>query len=295
MTNNAVKEKPRKPVLGRGLSSLLSQAEATYASTADALQVRRVKLDQLQPGRFQPRRRFDAEAIASLADSIRTKGVLQPLLVRRAEGNKYEIIAGERRWRAAQQADQTDVPVLVQDLTDGEALEIGLIENLQRQDLNALEEAEAYKRLMDEFGHGQQELADAIGKSRSHIANTLRLLTLPEAVKTMLVTDRLTAGHARALLGAADPAKLAEQVAARGLSVRDTERLVSATPKELPAGDKKKPAKRHVDIASIESDLTQRLGNKVQIAMMGESGKITLSFKDFEQFDNLLARLTRSV
>ena len=287
--------KAKKPALGRGLSVLLSQAEATYAGTSDPAQVRRIGTDKLQPGKYQPRRRFDAEAIAGLADSIRAKGILQPLLVRHAEGGKYEIIAGERRWRAAQQAELHEVPVLIQDFTDGEALEIGLIENLQRQDLNALEEAEAYRRLMDEFGHTQQALSDAIGKSRSHVANTLRLLSLPEAVKTMVVTDRLTAGHARALLNAADPLKLAEQIADKGLSVRDAERLATVVPATVPPSKAKKPAKRSADIGAIESDLTQRLGLKVQIQSEGESGRISLFFGNLDQFDDLLTRLTRSM
>ncbi len=287
--------KVKKPALGRGLSVLLSQAAATYAGTSDPAQVRRIGTDKLQPGKYQPRRRFDAEAIAGLADSIRAKGILQPLLVRHAEGGKYEIIAGERRWRAAQQAELHEVPVLIQDFTDGEALEIGLIENLQRQDLNALEEAEAYRRLMDEFGHTQQALSEAIGKSRSHVANTLRLLSLPEAVKTMVVTDRLTAGHARALLNAADPLKLAEQIADKSLSVRDAERLATVVPAAVFPGKAKKPAKRSADIGAIESDLTQRLGLKVQIQSEGESGRISLFFGNLDQFDDLLTRLTRSM
>ncbi len=285
----------KKPALGRGLSVLLSQAEQTYATAEAAAgqgQVRYVGLERLQPGKYQPRRRFDAETIEQLADSIKARGVLQPILVRPAEGGKYEIIAGERRWRGAQQAGLADVPVLVQDLSDVEVLEVGLIENLQRQDLNALEEAEAYKRLMDEFGHSHQVLAETVGKSRSHIANTLRLLGLPDAVKTMVVTDRLTAGHARALLGASDIAALAEEVMAKGLSVRDTERLAALLPGK--EGNVKRKAKRSVDVAVIEADLAQRLGLKVQIDADGEAGKLTLFFSNLDQFDNLLARLTRS-
>ncbi len=291
----AVKEKSmKKPALGRGLSALLAQAEQTY-STAGATpmgQVRRAGVDQLQPGKYQPRRRFDPEAIGQLAESIKARGVLQPILVRPAEGGKYEIIAGERRWRAAQQAELSEVPILVQDFGDAEVLEIGLIENLQRQDLNALEEADAYKRLMDEFGHTQQVLAETVGKSRSHIANTLRLLSLPESVRTMVITERLTAGHARALINASNPLKLAEEVVARGLSVRETERLASV--KIDPKSAKTPKAKRSADIGLIETDLTRRLGLKVKIASQGNSGSVTLFFSTLDQFDDLLARFTRA-
>ena len=290
----------KKPALGRGLSVLLAQAEATYGGSDRQGQVRSVSLDRLSPGRFQPRRRFDAEAIEQLASSIRQRGVLQPILVRALEEGRFEIVAGERRWRAAQQAGVAEIPVIVRDLADAEALEIGLVENLQRQDLNALEEAEAFRRLMDEFGHSQQVLADAVGKSRSHIANTLRLLALPDSVKTMLITDRLTAGHARALLGAADPTALADEIVARGLSVREAERL-AARPEKADAGSaaatevagKAVKVKRNADVQSIEADLVERLGLKVRIAFDGAKGSITLDFSNLEQFDSLLERLTR--
>jgi ParB family chromosome partitioning protein len=291
-----VKEKPRKPSLGRGLSVLLAQAEETYAGTADqsAAQIRRVSVDQLQPGKYQPRRRFDAEAIAGLAESIRAKGVLQPLLVRPAEGGKYEIIAGERRWRAAQLAAVHELPVLIQNFSDAETLEIGLIENLQRQDLNALEEAEAYQKLMDEFGHTQQNLADTVGKSRSHIANTLRLLVLPDAVKTMIVTDRLTAGHARAIMSSPNVLALAETIAEKGLSVREAERLAAAPPRSETKPSAVKTAKRSADLVAIEADLCNRLGLKVKISAHGEAGQISVFFGNLEQFDDVLARLSRS-
>jgi ParB family chromosome partitioning protein len=285
----------KKPALGRGLSALLAQAEDTYGTSsvtpALAGQVRKMGIDQLQPGKYQPRRRFNPEAITQLADSIRARGILQPILARSVAGGKFEIIAGERRWRAAQEAQLAEVPVLVQDFSDAEVLEIGLIENLQRADLNALEEAEAYKRLMDEFGHTQLVLAETVGKSRSHIANTLRLLSLPEGVKTMVITERLTAGHARALLNASDPVALAEKVIARGLSVRETERL-AATPSSK-RGEKPQ-AKRSADVALIEADLSKRLGLKVQITNQGSSGSVSIFFKDLDQFDDLLARLTQS-
>ena len=281
----------KKPALGRGLSALLTQAEETYGTkpvaqaAIPANQVRKMGVDQLQPGAFQPRRRFNPEAITQLAESIRARGILQPILARAAANGKYEIIAGERRWRAAQEAQLAEVPVLVQSFSDAEALEIGLIENLQRADLNALEEADAYQRLMDEFGHTQQALAQTIGKSRSHIANTLRLLALPEAIRTMVITERLTPGHARALLNAANAVALAELVLTRALSVRDTEKLVANATVKRAA---KKPSKRNADVALIESDLARRLGLKVKITSSGKAGSVTLFFKDLDQFDGLV-------
>ena len=303
----------KKPALGRGLSALLGNAEETYGTApaarpipnavstsgappaANGLAVRRLGIDQLQPGKYQPRHRFNPEAIAQLADSIRARGVLQPILARPAVGGKFEIIAGERRWRAAQEAQLTEVPVIVQDFGDSEALEIGLIENLQRTDLNALEEAEAYQRLMAEFGHTQAALADTIGKSRSHIANTLRLTGLPEAVKTMVVTERLTAGHARALIGAENAVALAEQVVAKNLSVRETEKLVAAQAKKpgIRVGSGKK-APHSADVQTVINDLSERLGMKVEIDTKGTGGRLSIHFGSLDQFDDLLARLTRS-
>ena len=249
-------------------------------------------LDQLQPGvKFQPRRRFSPEAITQLADSIRARGVLQPILARsrsKVENTKSSLASGagvRRRKRGL-----TEVPVIVQSFSDAEALEIGLIENLQRADLNALEEAEAYQRLMDEFGHTQQILSETVGKSRSHIANTLRLLSLPEGVRTMVITERLSAGHARALLNAPNAVELAEKVVARGLSVRETERLAAAKPR---SGAKKLRQTNSADVSLIEADLSKRLGLKVLIASQGSSGSVTISFTSLDQFDDLVARLTR--
>ena len=204
--------------LGRGLSALFGEEppEPAAVATIDD-RPRTVPVEHLRPGAYQPRRNFDDEAMQSLVDSVRDRGILQPLIVRpdpRAAG-RFEIIAGERRWRAAQQAQLHDVPVIVQDLTDEAALEIALIENVQRQDLNPLEEAEGYRRLMDEFAHTQEELARVVGKSRSHVANTLRLLQLPDAVRAYLINGALSAGHARALLNAEDSVGLAKKVIAR--------------------------------------------------------------------------------
>jgi ParB family chromosome partitioning protein len=297
---------PKKKGLGRGLSALLSDAQTAYASAggAQGAQVdiatavggsqQTMPITWLTAGKYQPRRRFDDEAIAELAASIKTRGILQPILVRPLGGDRYEIVAGERRWRAAQKAGLHDVPVLVQTLADDAAAEIALVENLQRQDLSALEEAQGYQRLIDEFGHSHSALGDALGKSRSHIANTLRLLALPDAVKTLLDEHKLTAGHARALLTAADPVALAQEVVAKGLSVRATEQL-AAKSKEAArpgGGGASRPQHKSADVASLERDLTGRLGLAVSIETEGKGGRISIAYKSMEQLDDLLARLT---
>ena len=211
--------------LGRGLSSLLGEDGDDLAQLDRLRQSRNVPIEQISPGPYQPRRQFDQEALAALADSIRERGVLQPILLRRdPEGEGFQIVAGERRWRAAQLAQLHEVPALIRELADDEALEIALIENIQRSDLTPLEEAEAFRRLVDEHGHTQEAVAQAVGKSRSHVANTMRLLALPDSVKQQLDAGNLSAGHARALLGAEDPAALAEEVIRRRLNVRQTER-----------------------------------------------------------------------
>lgn len=258
---------------------------------------RKLPVDRLKPGKFQPRKHFDDEAISNLAESIAVHGVLQPLFVRPLprEQGMYEIIAGERRWRAAQKAQVHEVPVIVQDLSDNEALEIALIENLQREDLNALEEAEGYQRLMDEFRHTQDVLAHRLGKSRSHVTNTLRLLKLPARVKKYMQEGRLSAGHARALVGCDSAEKLADAIIKRGLSVRQTERLVkeAAAPK---AGAKKPVVKgyipRDVDIMALEEKMTSLLGLKVMIDAEGAEGTLHIEYKSLDQLDDLIERLT---
>src|SRR6516164_1478683 len=219
-------ERARRRQLGRGLAALFGETEIDAVAEQPA--PRRVAIELIQPGGFQPRRRFAEAELDALAQSIREKGVLQPLLVRPLTGEEadFELVAGERRWRAAQRVGLHEVPVIVRPMADSEALEIALVENLQREDLSPLEEAEAYSRLIDEFGRTQTSLAEALGKSRSHVANTVRLLSLPALVRRRLGEGELSAGHARALLAAADPATLAEEVVRRGLNVRATERLV---------------------------------------------------------------------
>lgn len=277
---------PRKRGLGMGLSALLGNA----ADLAGADGVRRVPIEFLRPNAVQPRRHFGEDELAALTESIRAKGVLQPLLVRRLGGDgHYEIIAGERRWRAAQRAGCHELPVVVYELSDREALEVALLENVQRQDLTPLEEAEGYRRLIDEFGHTQEELARVLGKSRSHIANLIRLLALPAPVRTMLENGEITAGHARALLGAHDPAALANQVVAQGLNVRQTEALVKRE-RQQAATSRRRP--RDADTVALERDLSSRLGLPVRLQPRRQGGTLSIAYRSLEQLDDLIKRLT---
>lgn len=291
--------------LGRGLSALLGEESDDYAKLDRLKTSRQVGVDQLRPGRFQPRRRMSEAELDELAASIAARGVLQPLLVRRLADDPaaFEIVAGERRWRAAQRAGLHEVPVLVRDFADGEALEVALVENLQRQDLSPLEEAEGFRRLMDEFGHTQEALAKVVGKSRSHVANCLRLLTLPDPVKGLIETGELTAGHAQALVTAADPAALAAEVVSRGLTVRATEDL--AREEKEPAGGPPpatrggrarttEPAKeRDPNTAALERDLSAVLGLAVEIRFRGQGGTLFLHYQSLDQLDDILLRLNR--
>lgn len=298
--------------LGRGLSHLFGEAEAAYrvsgpdSPTAPQAPVpggATLPVAFLRPGRFQPRRYFDEAALEELAGSIRHHGLLQPILVRPIEGaaDAYEIIAGERRWRAAQKAALHDVPVIVQTLSDTQALEIALVENLQRQDLSALEEAEGYKRLMDEFNHSHGELGELVGKSRSHVANMLRLLTLPAGVKDMIQSGALSAGHARALLTAPDPEALAKTTVERGLSVRETERLANLVKdtrklvlKSVKPSVAGKPGAKHADLLALERDMAERLGLRVTIDGKGASGVLTIAYQSIDQLDEILEKLSRN-
>ena len=307
MAENTIKKKG----LGRGLSHLFGEAEAAYrvsapeqaaAPQAPAATNPTLPVAFLRPGKFQPRRHFDEAALEELAASIRHHGLLQPILVRpiAGESDAYEIIAGERRWRAAQRASLHDVPVIVQTLSDTQALEIALVENLQRQDLSALEEAEGYKRLMDEFGHSHGELGGLVGKSRSHVANMLRLLALPDGVKAMVQSGELSAGHARALLTAPDPEALAKAVTGRNLSVRETERMANAAKdvrksptKPAPAAPAAKSGAKHADLLALERDMTERLGLRVTIDGQGSSGTLAIVYKSIDQLDGILEKLSR--
>jgi ParB family chromosome partitioning protein len=290
-----------KKGLGRGLSSLLGAPVAGQATAGDAARgARNLPVGKIHPGRFQPRRDFDQAALAELAQSIKAQGVLAPILVRRdpKDPTSYELVAGERRWRAAQIAQLHEIPAVVKDLSDREALEAALVENLQRRDLNAVEEALGYRRLMQEMDFTQERVAEAVGKSRPHVANTLRLLDLPASAQKLLAEGKLTAAHARVALAAKDPALFAEIVAREGLSVREAEaRLKAATD---PATKKKKlkpanPAARDADTRAIERRLTEALGLRVELKpRKGGSGELVLHYASLDQFDDLLSRLERA-
>lgn len=298
----------KKRGLGRGLSALLGEEDeevAVAASGDDAGAVhpgpggttQLIAITDLRPSPFQPRSNFDDDAIDDLAASIREKGIIQPILVRASSTGEttYEIIAGERRWRAAQRAQLHEVPVLVREFDDRETAEIALIENLQRQDLSPLEEAEGYNRLMSEFSHTQEALGQALGKSRSHIANSLRLLGLPVPIKQMLSDKVLSSGHARALLGADNAVELAGQIVKKGLNVRQAEKLVktdggkAARPKRSSGGAS---AEKDPDTVALERDLSNMLGLAVNIDFDGAAGKISIRYETLEQLDDILQRLT---
>jgi ParB family chromosome partitioning protein len=280
-------ERARRAQLGRGLAVLFGETAASSA-TEDATP-RRVPIELIRPGALQPRRHFAETELDALAQSIREKGILQPLLVRPldAEDATFELVAGERRWRAAQRVGMHEVPVVVRRLVDSEVLEIALVENLQREDLSPLEEAEAYSRLVEEFGRTQASLAEAVGKSRSHIANTIRLLSLPTLVRRRLEAGELSAGHARALLTAADPEALAAEVVRRGLNVRATERLVQRRA-QAPGP---KPRLRDADTAVLERELGARLGLRVTLEPKKRGGSLTLHYAGLDQLDRVLELL----
>jgi ParB family chromosome partitioning protein len=281
-------ERTARRQLGRGLAALFGETEEV--SAADPAGQRRVPIELIRPGVFQPRRRFAEAELEALAQSIREKGILQPLLVRPLAGEEadFELVAGERRWRAAQRLGLHEVPVIIRSITDSEALEIALVENLQRENLSPLEEAEAYSRLMDEFGRSQASLADAVGKSRSHVANTVRLLSLPSPVRRRLDEGELSAGHARALLGAADPVALAEEVVRRGLNVRATERLVQ---RRVEAARVTRPSTRDADTIALERELGALLGLRVTLEPKKRGGTLSLHYASLDQLDRVLRLL----
>ena len=286
-----------RPGLGRGLNALLGEmARETPVSGDGAAQqssgVRMLPVSSLSPHPDQPRRHFDEAMLDELAASIASRGLIQPIVVR-PHGHDYQIVAGERRWRAAQRARLHEVPVVVRDFDDAETLEIALIENIQREDLNAIEEAQAYQRLAGEYGHTQEVLAKIVHKSRSHVANLLRLLELPAQVQSQVVDGSLSMGHARALLGSPDVESLADQVVARGLSVRETEKLArDAKPGRSRSG---KPAEARIpdaDIAALERQLADLLGLQVKVAHTETGGTLTLSYSTLDQLDMVCQRLT---
>jgi len=296
----------KKRGLGRGLDALLggargdeADAEEGAAVNAEATRDERVStlpIEQIQRGRYQPRRDFDPDSLRELADSISAQGVIQPIVVRPIEDGRFEIIAGERRWRASHQAGLADIPVVIRDVDEQSAIAIALIENIQRDDLNPLEEASALSRLLEEFGLTHQEVAEAVGKSRTTVTNLLRLLELNDDVKQNLQEGRLEMGHARALLGLKGPRQstAARQVVARGLSVRETEKLVRRLQLEEAAEQPEKPRKADVDpnIRHLQDDLTDRLGARVLIQQGGRgTGKLIIAYNSLDELDGILAHI----
>ncbi len=285
---------PHKP-LARGLAALMG--DAAVPTSASAPGVQRLAVDLLEPSPYQPRQSMDEDALQELADSIAQRGILQPLLVRPKPGapGHYQIIAGERRWRASQRAQLHEVPVLVRELSDADAMAAGLVENLQRENLNAMEEAEGYKRLTDEFRLSHDQLGEAVGKSRSYITNAMRLLSLPNAVQLLLREGAISLGHAKALMSHPDPVKAAQDVVKRGLSVRQTEALAKTTGRSIaPALTARIPREHqgeHSEIAALAENLSERLGLRVDIKFNGTGGALVLNYASLDQLDSLLALL----
>ena len=284
-----------KKRLGRGLAALIGeidqpiQSQSKPAVSAD----RTVPIEHVSRNPRNPRRSFDPADLEDLSRSIRQHGIVQPVMVRRAGEDRYEIIAGERRWRAAQMAGLVDIPVIVRDVDDRTALEIAIVENVQRADLNALEEAQGYEQLIAQYGYTQNDLGEVIGKSRSHVANSLRLLKLPDEVRQMLADGALSAGHARAIVSTSDPVRLARKIADEGLSVRDAEKLAQKDAEQAanPGGLETKSAGRSddkdADTLALERSLSDVLGLKVQLAHKGQGGQLRIEYKSLEQLDEL--------
>lgn len=310
-------EKEKRRSLGRGLEALLGTDEAAvstaYTPTARAEDravhpapnrdgagtngVLHLAIGDIRPGKYQPRRNFDEDDLKALASSIEAKGVLQPILVRRHpdDASAWELIAGERRWLAAQRARLREIPAVVHDLSDRETLEVGIVENVQRTDLSPLEEAEGYRRLVDEFKHTQDDLSKIVGKSRSHVANTMRLLNLSDGVKKLIDSGDLSAGHARALLTAEDPDRLARLIVQKGMTVRDAERLARGASRPAPRRGRRRQEpgghEKDADTIALERDLEDRLGLKVAIDHRGGAGQVVIRYNTLEQLDDLLSKL----
>ncbi len=293
-----MEKKTERRGLGRGLSALMADVNLDPSRNAPP-QMRRpdlmVPVEKIVPNPNQPRRDFEPEALQGLADSLRQKGIIQPLIVREiAGGDRFEIVAGERRWRAAQIAQLHELPVIVREFSDSEVLEIAIIENIQRADLNAIEEALAYRQLMDRYGHTQEKIAEALSRSRSHIANLLRLLSLPDDVQDLVKSRKMSSGHARALITTPNASELARQIVQRGLSVRETELLVRKAA-QGPAKPRARAATTHTrdaDTRALEFDLAANIGMSVRIdhETGGESGRLTIAYKTLDELD-LLCRL----
>ncbi|WP_439544309.1 ParB/RepB/Spo0J family partition protein [Hyphomicrobium sp.] len=287
-----------KSRLGRGLASLIGEAPQSQPRLPAEGEQRLCPVDQLRSGRFNPRKDFAEQDLAELSESIRTKGLVQPIVVRPhpEDDQAYEIVAGERRWRASQKAGLHVVPVIVRDLSDREVLELAIIENVQRADLNAIEEAGGYRELIERFDYSQEQVSEIIGKSRSHVANTLRLLKLPAQVQAFVLDGRLTAGHARALVGRDDAEALAARIVEQGLNVREAEALGQAGPIGV-AGSTgaRKVRDKDPDTKAFEKELADTLGLKVEVKRgSGESGNLVIKYGNFDQLDYIRMRLTGS-
>ncbi len=294
-------EDNKKKNLGRGLGALLGgddidldvlmEMPTEKNNSEISKNVDSVKIEDLHAGKYQPRTEFDKEALDALVESVKEKGVLQPLLVRK-QGSQYEIIAGERRWRAAKIAGLKEVPVIVKDFSDQEALEVALVENLLRENLSAIEEAEGLQRLITEFSHTQEALSQIVGKSRSHIANTLRLLNLPQEIQNMVKEGKLSAGHARALVGLDNAVELAKQIIAKDLNVRQVEDLVA---KQKEPKKEKTATKKDQDLTDIENDLNKELGLRIKITPSKQGGgKVVLQYASPAELDMILDILDKS-
>jgi ParB family chromosome partitioning protein len=287
-----------KKGLGRGLSALLGEvprpvAEPEASGRRDS--VREIEIGRIRPNPSQPRQHFDEDSLAELAESIRERGVLQPILVRPV-GDGYELIAGERRWRAAQRAQLHSIPALAREHDDSGSAELALIENVQREDLNAIEEAEGYQALIARFGHTQDNVAKLVGKSRSHVANLLRLLGLPEEVRLMLLRGDISMGHARAVLTAEEPEQLAREITAKGLSVRQAEELAKrvrpGAGRDMARAVARNQRPVDADLASLERQLSDMLGLRVQVKHKGKGGTVALSYSSLDQLDMICQRLS---
>ena len=282
----------QKKRLGRGLAALIGDDATEEGIVQDVRSLRHMPIELLHASPNNPRKHFADADLDDLARSIREKGLLQPLVVRNRGDGEYEIVAGERRWRAAQRAGVHEIPVLIRDLSDGEALEIALIENIQRSDLNPLEEARAYNLLLDQFNYTQQQLAESVGKSRSHISNTLRLLNLPESVRQQIESGKLTAGHARTLVATEAPSEMAEQIIQLGLSVREAETLT----RDAGARSRRAKPQKDADTKAIEKAVSEAIGLKVEIQHRGAAGgAVTISYKSLEQLEEICKRLQSKI
>ena len=279
----------QKKGLGRGLSSLMGDVEIPIKENNNKLSDTRIPISKLIANPLQPRRLFNKESINELAASIKSKGLVQPILVRPSEKNpgNYEIIAGERRWRAAQIAQLHEMPAVVKNLNDVESLEIAIIENVQRSDLTVIEEASGYKKLIESYGHTQEQLSEIVGKSRSHVANIMRLLTLPQSIQDMITEGKISAGHARAIMNSAFPEKLAEKIVSENLSVREAESIAKQGKNQI-----KKVKLKDPDTVDLENSLSQKLGLNVEINHKGnKGGHIRIDYKNLDQLELVTKKL----